>query len=281
MHALVIGAGAVGESAALHLRTAGWNVTATMRRDHADVAARLEATGVRVARFDLERDSIEVLLSPDVAAVVLTPILSLSVGAAPRLTKVQSVIAFSSNNVAIDPTALTYVKLAAAEAELCRHVPHATILRPTLIYGDPRLRTLPSIMRWARALPVLPVPGSGRALQQPVFYDDLGRAASSLAQSSAYAGTTFALGGPDVVSMRALFEAAARAAGAKPLLMPTPRWALLFGAALFGSRFPFDAAQIARVETDRVAGPQTPLPPELAPRTTLADGLAKLAAAMR
>jgi len=276
MRALVIGAGAVGESTALHLRAAGVDVVATMRRNHHEAQVRLKAAGVETARFDLEGDVLAPLLA-GVDAVVLTPALTLCVRLAPALRNVARVIAFSSNNVALDPGAPTYVKLAAAEAELRTQAPHAVILRPTLIYGDPRLPTLPSIMRWARRWPILPVPGSGRALQQPVFYDDLGKAAATLARSGAHEGATFALGGPDIVSIKALFQAAACAVMASPAIVPAPRWMLSVGAALLGSRFPLDAAQIARAEKDRVVFPQTPLPADLTPRTSLQDGLSALA----
>ncbi|HWA01175.1 MAG TPA: hypothetical protein VG841_12760 [Caulobacterales bacterium] len=275
--ALVVGAGAVGEGAALALRAAGWRVRATSRNPQAE-RPRLKQAGVDLATFDLTTDNIAPLIA-DMDAVVLTPPLSLSIGAAPALAG-KRVIAFSSNNVALDAQSPVYRALAAAEEELRGRIPTSVILRPTLIYGDPRLATLPSVMRWAKRRAVLPVPGSGRALQQPVFHEDLGRIAAALAQSDAHAGATFALGGPDVLSMRALFERAASAVGARPLIVPAPAWALRLGASLMGARFPLDAAQIARVEQDRVAVAQTPLPDELRPQTTLRDGLARLAAAL-
>jgi uncharacterized protein YbjT (DUF2867 family) len=277
--AIIVGAGgAVGESAAMHLRAAGWSVSAAMRRVHAEASARLRAAGAEIVQLDLEDDPRGRFDGAD--AVILTPILSLAVRAAPALANVPRVIAFSSNNVAIDPGAPTYVALAAAEAELRAVLPHAIILRPTLIYGDPRQTALARLITWARRAPILPVPGSGRALQQPVFHDDLGRIAAALAQGSAHEGATFALGGPEVVTMRALFQAVVRAAGLPAIVTPTPRWLLAAGLRLMGERFPFDAAQIARVEEDRVAMVQTPLPIEFKPGTILRSGLARLVEAM-
>jgi NADH dehydrogenase len=279
--AIVVGAGgAVGESAVLHLCAAGWRVAAAMRRAHAEASARLVAAGAEVAQLDLEGDARGRFDGAD--AVILTPILSLAVRVAPELARagVRRVIAFSSNNVAIDPGAPTYVALAAAEAELRASIPHAIILRPTLIYGDPRQTALARLITWARRAPILPVPGSGRALQQPVFHDDLGRIAAVLAQSTAHEGATFALGGPEVVTMRVLFQAVVRAAGLPALVTPTPRWLLAAGLAILGERFPLDAAQIARVEQNRVAIAQTPLPAAFTPDTDLRSGLARLVDAM-
>ncbi|MEJ0059391.1 MAG: NmrA family NAD(P)-binding protein [Terricaulis sp.] len=280
-HAIVVGAGgAVGESAARHLLAAGWRVGASMRSAHTGAMVRLAAAGAELSVLDLEKDARGRFDGAD--AVILTPILSLAVRAAPELARaeVKRVIAFSSNNVAVDPGAPTYVALAAAEAELRAIIPHAIILRPTLIYGDPRQTALARLIAWARRVPMLPVPGSGRALQQPVFHDDLGAIAASLAQGATHEGATFALGGPDVVSMRALFQAVVRAAGLPAFVTPTPRWLLAAGLSVMGERFPFDAAQIARVEQDRIAMAQTPVPEAFTPRTKLKEGLARLVDAM-
>src|SRR5688572_20384286 len=111
--AVVVGAsGAVGESVATHLLAAGLRVTATMRRESAGAASRLENAGAKLARLDLEKP-ISPALFEGADAVVLTPILKLSVRAlnALRAANVPRVIAFSSNNVAIDLKSPTYTAL--------------------------------------------------------------------------------------------------------------------------------------------------------------------------
>jgi uncharacterized protein YbjT (DUF2867 family) len=52
-----------------------------------------------------------------------------------------------------------------------------TILRPTMIYGSPRDRNMWRLVRWLRVLPLLPIFGDGCSLQQPVYVDDVARAA--------------------------------------------------------------------------------------------------------
>ncbi|HVY86874.1 MAG TPA: hypothetical protein VG943_17205 [Caulobacterales bacterium] len=272
-----MGAGAVGGAAALALRAAGWAVRATSRNP-APPRPLLQEAGVEIVRFDLAYDDIAPLLD-GVSAAILIPPLTLSARVAPALQG-RRVIAFSSNNVALDPNAPVYRALRDAETELRRHAPGAIVLRPTLIYGDPRLPTLPQVMRLAMRTPVLPVPGSGRALQQPIFHEDLGRVAAQLAMGETQGGATFAIGGPDIVSMRVLFAKTAKAVGAHPFLVAAPSVLLRAGRVVLGSRFPFDAAQIARVNQDRIAIEQTPLPEMLKPRVTLDKGLARLAAAL-
>jgi uncharacterized protein YbjT (DUF2867 family) len=274
--ALVVGAsGAIGEAAALMLIRVGWDVIATMRRPDAQ-GALLRRAGARVVQLDLDAEA-PAELAAGCDAAILTPILTLSARLALRLREATRVIAFSSNNVALTPEAPKYAPLVRAEAELRAALPRAAFIRPTLIYGDPRLPTAPRIMRAAKRLPVLPMPGSGRARQQPVFHEDLARCAVFLAESGEGAGKTYALGGPDIVSMRELFAAIARAAGTPRPILPIPAAALAFAAAFApGLR----DMQIAHLDDDKLAREIDPVPPDCAPRVGLEQGLTRLSAAM-
>ena len=48
-----------------------------------------------------------------------------------------------------------------------------TIIRPTMIYGTLRDRNMSKLIRYLHRLPVLPIFGSGRFLQQPVHVEDV------------------------------------------------------------------------------------------------------------
>jgi NADH dehydrogenase len=275
--ALVVGAGgAVGEAAAQALAALGWRVTASMRTQRPDAAERLRRSGANVVSHDVEEEGWP---DGDYDAAVFVTRLDLTVRALERAAGLSAsrVVAFSSNNVAVHPEAEIYRRLAAAEEALRARCPGAAIVRPTMIYGDARLPTLTRLMRMARKWPVLPLPGSGRARVQPVFHEDLGRVAAGLA--AVEAPGVYAVGGPDVVTMRQLFEAAARAARARCSFVAIPA-ALLRVAAPALSFIGFSDDQVARAERDRLAVTQTPLPADLAPRTALAEGLARHAAAI-
>lgn len=274
MRAFVAGAGgAVGEAAALALLQKGWRVTASMRRARADVSARLEAAGAAVHVGALpgagwERGAYD--------AVIFTTHLSIANATlAAAAVETKRLVVFSSNNVAADAEAPSYRALAQEEATVRARYPQVAIVRPTLIYGDPRLATLTRLMNLARRAPVLPLPGSGKALVQPVFHGDLGAVAAGLAEAAAPSGV-FAVGGPEVVTMRALYRALTQAARARALIVPAPGPFLALAAAL---KF-ITAEQAARAEQDRTAVPQDKLPAELAPRTPLSEGLAHLAQAL-
>ncbi len=275
--ALVVGAGgALGEACVMHLRAAGWAVTASMRGAHAAARARLVAGGAQLAELDLDDLSGAEALARGHEAAILTPVITLTAQLATMLCDagVGRIVAFSSNNVALMGHTAKYAALAEAEAVLRARAPHAVLLRPTLIYGDARLATLTSVMLWARRLPVLPLPGSGRALQQPVYFDDLARAAAFLCASQGQDGRTFALGGPDVVSMRDLFSAVARAAGVRRPILSVPGWALRALAPIAPGLAPM---QVDYLEMDKLAVAVDDVPSACAPTTRLADGLSRLA----
>jgi len=249
-----------------------------MFADRPDVAARLSALGGKVFRHNVMEDAWWNFADDCDCAVFATP-LPLTLAALDRAAhfgaSAPRLVAFSSNNVAVHPLSGAYRVLANAEAALQRHEPGVAIIRPTLIYGDPRLVTMSRVMRMARRWPVVPVPGSGRALVQPVFHEDLGRLAAGLAALEP--GGVYAAGGPEIVTMRDMFKAAVHAAGGRALMVPAPRWALSLVAAQLETRGLFSREQIARTNEDRVAVAQTPLPEYLAPRVGLREGLAHLA----
>lgn len=276
----VIGAGgAVGEAAASRLAAEGWRVRASMRTPRPDVAARLRQQGIEVAQHDLSRDSAWAAYAEPCEAVIFCTHLKLTVAALAATRLSARIVAFSSNNLAIHPEAAAYRELAAAEAALRARHPAAAIIRPTLIYGDPRLPTLSRVLRMAKAWPLIPLPGSGEARVQPVFCGDLGALAAGLAQTDAPG--LYAAGGPDIVTMRELFAMALRVTGGRGLIAPIPAPLLSVAAPLLSALKLFSADQARRADQDRLAVPQTPLPAQLAPRTDLVTGLTQHWAALR
>lgn len=274
--AFVVGAGgAVGEAAAAALVRRGWRVTASLRQRRADAINRLEGMGVDITFADLAIDSAWAGMAARRDVLVFTTRLTLTAAAlGNELVGASRLVAFSSNNVAADPGAPSSRDLAAAEAALRSRAPRMAIVRPTLIYGDPRLPTMTRLLRIARTWPVLPMPGSGRARMQPIFYQDLGELVASLAASDAPSGV-FAAGGPEVLTVRELYGAVQRALGRRAPIVPIPKLALPLL-----SRW-LTPEQVARAESDRVAIPQDPPPSDWRPQTSLADGLSALVNAMQ
>jgi uncharacterized protein YbjT (DUF2867 family) len=97
-----------------------------------------------------------------------------------------------------------------------------TILRPTMIYGAPGDRNLSRLLALLPRVPVLPVPGGGRHLQQPVHVADVAGAVLSAVERPESAGTTYDIAGPEPFSFAELLRLAARTVGSRTRFVPVP-----------------------------------------------------------
>lgn len=99
--------------------------------------------------------------------------------------------------------------------------PGATILRPSILFG-PEDRFINRFAGMARLLPVLPVI-RGQTRFQPVYAADVGRAAAIAAlDPDTHGGRVYELGGPEVLTMRALMSWVCEATGRRRALVDIP-----------------------------------------------------------
>ena len=70
-----------------------------------------------------------------------------------------------------------------AEDRVRRAATGWTLLRPTMIYGDEGDRNLSRLIRFVARTPLIPLPGGGRALVQPVHVEDVATAAADALES--------------------------------------------------------------------------------------------------
>ncbi len=107
------------------------------------------------------------------------------------------------------------------EAAVRAAFPGAAILRPSILFG-PEDGFVNQLARMAERLPVVPVI-RGDAKFQPAFVDDVAKAIAKAAlEPGRFAGGTFALGGPDVLSMRDLNAWIGEAIGRKRPILEVP-----------------------------------------------------------
>lgn len=117
--------------------------------------------------------------------------------------------------------------LFAAAAERAAAV---TVLRPTLVYGAGRDRTLSAIAALARRSGWFVLPRSARGLRQPVHVQDLADAALAVLAHPATHGRSYALGGGEVLSYREMVRRVLAALQPPARLLPLPH--ALFALAL-------------------------------------------------
>lgn len=151
-------------------------------------------------------------------------------------------------------------RLEAAEATLLAVAAErgaaATVLRPTMLYGSGRDRTLAPVLRVARRLGVVPLPRGARGLRQPVHVDDVAGAVLACLRTPATAGRAFDLPGGERLPFDAMLRRAldVHAPRARLLRLPAGAFGLLRRLPRVGGVVPEPGA-IARLAQDQVADP--------------------------
>jgi len=120
---------------------------------------------------------------------------------------------------------------AAGEKAALAAVPGATVFRPSVVFGpdDDFFNKFASL---ARFLPALPLVGGGHTRFQPVFAGDVAAAFCAAVQGATRPGTTYELGGPEILTFRELMEFTLATIQRRRLLLPIP-----FGLAKFQAAF--------------------------------------------
>jgi len=256
--ALVFGAsGQIGAPLLAGLRDAGWRVFAVSRSAHADLP------GVHWLRGDLEH--VDGLPTAVDAIFSCGPLDHFARWYAASTISAPRVIAFGSTSIEVKQDSADAAERDVAErlAEGERTVfatavsrgSNATLLRPTLVYGAGRDRTLTRIATLARRWGWFVLPRNARGLRQPVHVDDLATAALVACDAAATFGCAYALPGGETLPYRDMVERVLAVLQPSPALIEIP--APLFNVALRGARVlghagGFGDAAVERLRSDLV-----------------------------
>ena len=204
-HALVFGAsGQVGRPLLDRLQAAGWRITALSRESRSDEPGLHWLQG-EFARLPTLPRSVDAIFS-------CGPLDLFSHWYAKAAPDAARVIAFGSTSADVKADSAdaderdVAQRLRMAEARVLDAArtrdAGATLLRPTLVYGAGRDRTLARIaglaQRWGRFV----LPRRANGLRQPVHVDDLADAAFRASATPATAGNTYALPGGETLTYR-------------------------------------------------------------------------------
>jgi uncharacterized protein YbjT (DUF2867 family) len=99
--------------------------------------------------------------------------------------------------------------------------PQATIVRPSLTYGEDD-HFFSRFAALIRSSPVLPLIGGGTTKFQPVFVGDMAAGLLELLRRSDTAGKTYEFGGPQIYSFKVLLELLLTAMNRQRVLIPIP-----------------------------------------------------------
>jgi NADH dehydrogenase len=134
---------------------------------------------------------------------------------------------------------------AAGEKAVLAAVPSATILRPSVMFG-PEDQFANRFAALARMSPVLPLIGGATKLQ-PVYVGDVATAVADAVDGRTKAGAVYELGGPEVLTMREIWQIILRVIERERTLVPLP-----FVAARFKAMFLQFAPGALKLTPDQV-----------------------------
>jgi len=110
---------------------------------------------------------------------------------------------------------------AAGEKAVLKACPGAVILRPSVVFG-PEDEFFNRFASMARFAPVLPLFGGGKTKFQPVYCGDVAKAVVAALSGGCKPGSIYELGGPEVLTLRQVFEKVLQQTGRRRLLVPVP-----------------------------------------------------------
>lgn len=129
-----------------------------------------------------------------------------------------------------------------------------TILRPTMIYGGADDRNMCRLITFLRRWPVIPVFGSGRCLQQPVFVGDVAAAAVRSAFEDRCIGREYNVSGAAPLTYNEVIATISRLLGRRRLRLHLPASVIIAGLRVVertGVRLPVKAEQVQRLNEDK------------------------------
>jgi NADH dehydrogenase len=147
-----------------------------------------------------------------------------------------------------------YARTKAQGEKLVREAsPGATIFRPSVVFG-PEDDFFNKFAALARISPVLPLIGGGEMRFQPVYAGDVAEAVAKAVEGQARPGTTYELGGPEVMTLRQIMEFVLTTIERRRLLVPLPFFAakLQAGILQFLPKPPLTPDQVELLRTDNV-----------------------------
>jgi NADH dehydrogenase len=265
------GSGFIGRYVAHALAKRGHRIRVAVRRP--DLAGHLQPLGtvgqIKAIQANLRyRWSVDRAVAGADAVVNLVGILAQSgqqtfdavqafgpraVGEAARAAGIGNVVHLSAIGADVNST-IGYIRSKGeGEAGIRAAVPGTVIFRPSIAFG-PEDDFFNRFAAMARFSPVLPLIGGGATRFQPVFAGDIAEAVGLAVDGDAGRGTTFELGGPEVLTFRECLERVLAVTNRRRMLLSLP-WGAAKALGRIGEYLPggpITADQVEMLKFDNV-----------------------------
>lgn len=252
------GSGFLGRHVIPILVDRGYEIVALARS--AEAASAVRDLGAEPLAADLDDPASVDRAFADAKADVLVNLASLGFGQAPTIVAaageagITRGVFVSSTAIFTTIDAPSKPRRRAGEDVVTTSPLAWTVVRPTMIYGAPGDRNLARLLGVLRRAPVLPLPGGGARLQQPVHVDDLALAIVTALDRPNTIHKAYNLAGPEALTFRQLLEQAGDAVGRRPLLVPIPLRPTIAAMRLYEGLVPaprLKAEQLERLAEDK------------------------------
>ncbi|MFO1088742.1 MAG: complex I NDUFA9 subunit family protein [Hyphomicrobiales bacterium] len=110
---------------------------------------------------------------------------------------------------------------AAGERAVAENFPGASVVRPSVVFG-PEDNFFNQFASLSQTLPVLPAFGGGSTRLQPVYVGDVAEGICRILEREETRGRTYEFGGPEVVTLRQIFELTMKWAGTSRPIISIP-----------------------------------------------------------
>tara|TARA_R110002167_G_scaffold14210_5_gene57967 strand:- start:103 stop:1131 length:1029 start_codon:yes stop_codon:yes gene_type:complete len=233
------GSGFVGRHVVRALAKAGYRVRVATRRPH--LAQDLRVAGV-VGQVQLVQANVRIASSVERAVEGASGVVNLvgvlnengrqtfsrlhalgarTIATAAAHAGIPAMVQMSAIGADADSASRYARSKAEGESHVMAALPSATILRPSIIFGngDGFFNRFASM---AQFLPALPLFGGGKSRFQPVYAGDVADAVLAALTSDAARGQTYELGGPGVYTFKELMHFLLDAIDRQRLLVPLP-----------------------------------------------------------
>ena len=233
------GSGFLGRNVVRELARRGWRVRVAVRRPHhAQFLRTMGAVGqIQLKQCNVRyQPSVADALTGADAVVNLVGLLHQS--GAQRFDTVQARAAATVAKLAAEAGIKNFIQVSAigadeesdslyakskgeAERAVREAVPTATIIRPSIIFGQED-EFFNKFATMAGLSPVLPLIGGGKTKFQPVYVDDAADAICAALERPEAAGKVYEIGGPRIYTFRELMELMLSETGQRRVLAPVP-----------------------------------------------------------
>lgn len=252
------GSGFLGAYVVEELRRRGHEVKGLARS--AAAASRLQELGAEPVGGDLDDPaSLDHACSAS-GAEALVNVASMGFGHAPAIIAaaegagMQRAVFVSTTAIFTKLNAKSKSYRTAAEDAVRSSQLEWTIIRPTMIYGNPGDRNLSRLLKVLKRTPVMPVPGGGDRLQQPVHAADVAQAVAAALEQPDAVNRAYDVAGPEPMTFRELVIEAGDAVGRRPRLVAVPLGLAIAGAKVYerlASAPRLKAEQLERLAEDK------------------------------